>query len=152
MTKYLIVSSIPDSIFNQIEDHATMKGMWDAMKALFEGQLQNLIIDLQQKLQQQKCEEAGNLHTHFNILVSQHKQLATMGQTITDDEFTMILLWYLLELYDANVSQIMTAVDIGGRSVMPKSVIWLLTNEYDKCVQKMGMSKDFSDEAFCTEA
>ena len=37
MTKYLIVSSIPDSIFNQIKDHTTMKGMWDAMKALFKG-------------------------------------------------------------------------------------------------------------------
>ena len=73
MTKYLIVSSIPDSIFNQIKDHATVKGMWDTMKALFKGQSQNLIIDLQQKLQQQKCEEAGNLCTHFNVLISQHK-------------------------------------------------------------------------------
>ena len=49
-TKNLIVSLIPDSIFNQIKDHVTMKGIWDAMKALFEGWLQNLIIDLQQKL------------------------------------------------------------------------------------------------------
>ena len=65
-----------------------MKGMWDAMKALFKGQSQNLIIDLQQKLQQQKCEEAGNLCIHFNVLISQCEQLATMGQTITDNEFT----------------------------------------------------------------
>ena len=46
----------------------------------------------------------------------------------------------------------MTAADIGGRSVMPKSVIQLLTNEYDKHVWKSGASKDFGDEAFCAEA
>ena len=85
------------------------------------------------------------------MLVSQCEQLVTMGQ-ITDDEFTMILLQSLPESYDANVSQIMTAVDIRGRSVTPKSVIQLLTNEYDKHVQKLGTSKDFGDEAFCAEA
>ena len=75
-----------------------------------------------------------------------------MGWTITDDEFAMILLWSLPESYDVNVSQIMTAVDIGGRSVMPKLVIQLLTNEYNKHIQKLGTSKDFSNEAFCAEA
>ncbi|KAH9986665.1 hypothetical protein BJV74DRAFT_844244 [Russula compacta] len=59
------------------------KGLWDALKALFEGRLQDLVMDLPQTLQQAKCEETGNLRTHFGSLVDLREQLAAMGQTPT---------------------------------------------------------------------
>jgi hypothetical protein len=64
------------------------------------------------------------------------EQLAAMGQSIGDREFATILLSSLPPSYKPTYERITTAADISGSTIMPDSVIRLVTNEYDTRIRE----------------
>jgi len=44
--KQAITTSVPNSIFNHIKSSTCAKDVWDALKALFEGRTQMIVMDL----------------------------------------------------------------------------------------------------------
>lgn len=88
-------------------------------------------MDLLQTLQQAKCEETGNLRTHIDSLVDLREKLAAMGKTITDDQFTAVLLRSLPTSYKDLASHIMTIAVVNGKPITPSTVIRVINNEYD---------------------
>jgi hypothetical protein len=58
-TKYLIASSVPDSIFKRIKSGTRAKDVWDSLKKLSEDRAQNLLMDLTRRIQNTKCTEEG---------------------------------------------------------------------------------------------
>jgi hypothetical protein len=90
--KQAIAASVPDSIFNRIKGSTRAKDVWDALKALFEGRTQMIVVDLRRQIQSLKCGEDDNVRTHFDNIANLREQLAAMGKTIPDDEYSSILL------------------------------------------------------------
>jgi hypothetical protein len=90
--KQAIAASVPDSIFNRIKGSTRAKDVWDALKALFEGRTQMIVVDLRRQIQSLKCGEDDNVRTHFDNIANLCEQLAAMGKTIPDKEYASILL------------------------------------------------------------
>ncbi|KIM65706.1 hypothetical protein SCLCIDRAFT_52183, partial [Scleroderma citrinum Foug A] len=55
------------------------------------------------KLQETRCTEKGDLRAHFDKLRSLREQLAALGQSIGDEDFTAIILGSLPTSYDPNI-------------------------------------------------
>jgi hypothetical protein len=53
--KALIMSSIPDELFNRIKSGVTAQAWWDSLKDICEDRSRSLSIDLRQKLQNTCC-------------------------------------------------------------------------------------------------
>ncbi len=150
--KQAITASMPDSIFNCIKGSTHAKDAWDALRALFEGRMQMIVVDLCWQLQTLKCREEDNVCTHFETIANLHKQLAAMGKSIPDEEYASILLGSLPTAYDATTSAMSTTASLTNTDLTPNTVIWLVTNEYNQRVLKNGRSKEPQDEALAADA
>ena len=78
--------------------------VWDALKALFEGRTQMIVVDLRRQIQLMKCREDNNVRTHFDNITNLREQLAAMGKSIPDDEYASILLGSIPSNYEATIS------------------------------------------------
>ena len=145
--KQAIAASVPDSIFNRIKGSTCAKDVWDALKALFEGRTQMIVVDLRRQIQSLKCGEDDNVCTHSDNIANLHKQLAVMGKTIPDDEYTSILLGSIPSNFEAVISFMSTHV-----TLTPDMVIQLITDEYDRRVLKAGKQAEGQDEALTADA
>jgi hypothetical protein len=110
------------------------------------------LIDLGRKLQNTKCGEDDNVRAHFEALANFHEQLAAMGQTISDDQYTNTLMSSLPLSYDSNISIITTNADMSSATITPTTVIRIITDEYDKCMLKKAKLNSTQDEAFAAKA
>ncbi|KIO05711.1 hypothetical protein M404DRAFT_140299 [Pisolithus tinctorius Marx 270] len=90
--KQVITVSLLESLFLQVLKEETAKSVWGVLTDLFQNCSCVIAIDLQRKLQEFHCLEKGNVCAHFNKMCTLRKQLATLGQSITDDNFTAIIL------------------------------------------------------------
>ena len=147
--RFIIMNTIPEAIFSRIKNLPHAKGYWDSLHTLFQDRSQNLIMDLMTKLQESRCEEGGNLRTHFDSLIDLREQLAVMGRTITDQEFATILMRSVPPSFRRDVSQITTAADVSARDITPATVMRILTDEYDTRAREQTGSHN-RDEAFAT--
>ena len=60
-------------------------------------------VDLRCKLQAEKCPDHGDMCAHLNKLQMMRKDLALMGASIADEDFTLIILGSILPLYDTYI-------------------------------------------------
>src|SRR6266702_3201851 len=148
----LIVTSVPDSIFNCIKEGTDAKTIWDMLKKIFEGRTRSLLIDLGRKLQNTKCGEDDDVRAHFELLADFREQLAAMGQSISDEQYTNTLMGSLPPSYDANVNIITTSADMSATTITPATVIRIITDEYDKRLLRKAKPKSSQVEAFAAEA
>ena len=106
--KQVIAASVLNSIFNQIKGSMRTMDVWDTLKALFEGRMQTIVVDLHRQIQSMKCREDNNVRTHFNNITNLHEQLATMGKSIPNDKYVSILLSSIPSNYKATISAMST--------------------------------------------
>ena len=132
--KHAIATLVHNSMFNKIKTSTCAKDAWDMLKALFEGRSQMIIMDLCRKIQSLKCREDENLRTHLNNVANLHKQLATMGTTIPDNEYASILLGSIPPSYETITSAMSSAAKLGNTALTPSIVTSLILDEYDRRV------------------
>ncbi len=136
----MITATMPDHIFNCIKSKTNTTELWEALKAIYQMKTKMSVVDLGQKLQNIRCEEDGNIHTHFNQLSDMREQLASMGKTTDDNKFVSILLASLPPSYKTTQSTINAAADMSGTNITPDHDIRLISEEYDHCTRKNGKS------------
>ena len=150
--KQAIAASVPDSIFNQIKGSTHAMDVWDALKALFEGRTQMIVVDLRRQIQSMKCGEDDNVRTHFDNIANLREQLAAMGKSIPDDEYASILLGSIPSNYEATISAMSTTATLTNAALTPDTVIRLITDDYDRRVLKAGKQTEGQDEALTADA
>ena len=116
--KQAIAASVPDSIFNHIKSKTRAKDVWDALKALFEGRSQMIVVDLRRKLQSMKCGEDDNVRVHFDQIADIREQLASMGTSIPDSEYASILLGSIPTSYEPATSAMSTTAKLTNTVLM----------------------------------
>jgi hypothetical protein len=150
IVKQLIASTVPNTIFNCIKGGTHLKDMWDALKNLYEDHTHMMVVDLARKVRSKKCGETESVCTHFEQLADMCEQLAVMGKTVNDDDYTDILLASLPLSYNFICSTINASTCISKEKLTPHTVMQLITNEYECCTTKN--KNNSQDEAFATDA
>ena len=144
-----IVSTIPDALYLKIKGK-TVSEAWKVLKDDFEKRSRMFTIDLRRQLQDVRCEDNGNVRTHFNNLRNMHEELAALRKSIPDRDFAAIILGSLPKSYDTYLSAIIATLSVLGKEVDPDALILSMIDEYDHCSIKNRQTKDKgkSDAAF----
>jgi hypothetical protein len=142
----LIASTVPDQIFNRVENNTTTMAMWTAIKAIYQTHSKMATINLSQKLQSTKLQDEGDACAHLTHLMDLRDQFSALGKDLDDDKFASTLLGSLPPSFRSVIHSINAAADQMGTPVTPDQVIRLVTDEYDNRVRNQG--KNGADEAF----
>ena len=110
-----------------------------------------IVVDLSKKLQNIKCGDNDNVHTHFTKLDDLREQLSAMRKILGDNEYALILLRSLPTSYEPTTSVINAAADLSGTDITPDIVTRLVTNKYNQCIIKKGTGKNGPEEAFSAD-
>ena len=90
-------------------------GMWEAVKDQREKKSRMVTVDMCRKLQAEKCLESGDVHAHLNKLQVMREDLASMGWSILDEDFTSIILGSIPPSYDTYIAAI---IGLGGLCII----------------------------------
>ena len=120
------------------------------LKDDFEKRSCMFTIDLWRRLQDVRCEDNGNIHTHFNNLHNMCEELAALSESIPDRDFAAIIISSLPKSYDTYLSAITATLSVLGKEVDPDALILSVIDEYDRRPIKNHQTKDKgkSDAAF----
>jgi gag-polypeptide of LTR copia-type len=146
--KHLMMNSVPDDIFNRIKGGTNTKTWWDSLKAICEGRLRSLLIDLGWKLQNMCCKEDDDVCAHFAKLANIRKQLTAMGETVGDQQYTNILLASLPSCYEMHVCAITMNADETSKDLDSSQIVKHISDNYDKCMISKHNGKKADDQAF----
>jgi hypothetical protein len=128
--KQAIATTIPDSLFMEVHKEVTARLMWEAVRLKQEKKSHMVTVDLRCKLQVEKCPEHGDVHAHLNKLQMMREDLASMGASIVDEDFTSIILGLIPPSYDTYIAAI-TATST------PLNQVLTLTNLIDSIIDKV---------------
>lgn len=144
-----IASTIPDSLFLKIKGKETVKEAWDLLKSDYEKRSKMFMVDLRRRIQDQKCDEGGDVRTHFDTICSMREDLATLGDELSDDNFAAILLGLLPRSYDSYLSAISATLSIMDKKLTPDALILSFIDESDRrSVKTRQTKKEPKDAAF----
>ena len=63
------------------------------------------MVDLRPRLQDERCEDNGNIRTHFDAMCTMRKDLAALGDDLNNEDFSAMLLGSLPRSYDSVTSR-----------------------------------------------
>ena len=102
------------------------------MKADFEKRSRMITIELQKKLQDTHCNENGNIRAHFDNIHTLCEELASLGTTLGESDFSAIILGLLPKLYDQFLSTVTATVSVLKKELDPEDLIQAVIDEHDR--------------------
>lgn len=109
-----------------------MKEAWDALKADFEKQSHMITIELRKRLHDIRCTENGNICSHFDTIRTRRKELASLGTTLDEQDFSAIILGSLPKNYDQFLSAVTTTASSKEKSSDAASCVGGTSNKGGK--------------------
>ena len=141
-----IASTIPDSLYLKIKRKDTVSEAWNLLKKDFESRSKMFVIDLRKRLQEQRCDDNGNVHAHFDTMRTMREDLAALGEDISEEDFATILIGSLPKTYDTYLSAIMATMSVLGRTLDPDALIQCVGDEFDRRAIANGTEKGRSQD------
>jgi hypothetical protein len=89
-------------------------------------------VDLRCKLQAEKCDKNGDVHTHLIKLQTMHEDLVSMVGSINDEDFTLIILGSIPLSYDTFISAMSATLTLLSSSLSPTDLIDAIGDEADR--------------------
>ena len=123
--------TISDSLFLEVRKKESAKKMWEAVKEQREKKSQMVTVDMQHKLQAEKCPESGDIRAHLHKLQAMREDLVSMGGSINDEDFTSIILGSIPQSYDTYIAAITATSTLLDRSLLPTNLIDAICDEAD---------------------
>ena len=110
----------------------TALGMWEAVnQGQREKKSQMVTVDLRRKLQAEKCPESGDVRAHLYKLQAMRKDLASMGGSINDEDFTSIILDSIPQSYDTYIAAITATSTLMDKTLSSTNLIDAIRDEAD---------------------
>src|SRR5271168_88594 len=149
MIRQAIASSISDSLFLEVRKKKTGMEMWEAVKDQREKKSRMVTVDMRRKLQAEKCLESGDVRTHLNKLQAMREDLASMGGSILDEDFTSIILGSIPPSYDTYIAAITATSSLLDKTLSPTNLIDAIRDEADRrTIKNPKPKKEEHDAAF----
>ena len=101
ITKQQIASSIPDSLFMKVRARGTAYEIWTEIRKHFEKRSRMVSIDLCRWLQELRCADKGDVGEHFATMCTMREDLASMGESLTENDFYAIIMGSLPTSYNS---------------------------------------------------
>jgi hypothetical protein len=149
--KQHLATSLPDNVFNVIKNKPTVFEMWTEIQDIHQKRSRMITVDLGKQLQHAKLGEDEDTRTFFTRLNALREQLASMGKTYDDEEFSSILLGSLPAAYENIMGGLNAMADGTGNPITTSQVIRLVNDEYDRRMIRRG-KKNGADEAFAANS
>ena len=144
-----IATVIPDSLFLEVRKKETACLMWEAVKSQREKKSHMVTVDMQWRLQAEKCAEHGDVWAHLTKLLTMYEDLALIGGSINDEDFTSIILRSIPLSYDTYIAAITATSTLLNQTLFPTNLIDAIHDKADRCTIKNPKSKkDNQDVAF----
>ena len=132
---------IPDLLYLKIGGKPMVKEAWDLLKSDFEKRSRMFTVDLRRRLQDERCEDNGNIRTHFDTMHTMHEDLAVLGDNLNDEDFSAMLLGSLPRSYDSYLSAVTATLSVLGTKLTPDALMLSIINEFDCCTIKTHQSR-----------
>ena len=142
-----IASTIPDSLYLKFKGKDTVKEAWDSLKSDFEKRSRMFMIDLRRRLQDERCEDNGNIRTHFDTLRTMREDLAALGDDLSDEDFGAMVIGSLPRSYDSYLSAITATLSVLGTKLNPDALMLSIIDEFDRRTVKSRQAKDKGKDA-----
>src|SRR5271155_5405006 len=105
--------------------------MWDAVKNQREKKSRMVTVEMQCKLQAEKCPKSGDLRAHLNKLQAMREDLASMGGSINDEDFTSIVLGSIPQSYDPYIAAMTATSTLLDQTLSTTNLIDAIRDEAD---------------------
>src|SRR5277367_5895764 len=106
-------------------------------------------VDMRRRLQAEKCAEQGDVRAHLNKLQAMREDLASMGGSISDEDFTSIILGSIPLSYDTYIAAITATSTLLNQTLSPTNLIDAIRDEADRrTIKNPKPKKDEDDAAF----
>jgi len=142
-----IASTIPDSLYLKIKGKNSVKEAWDSLKDDFEKRSRMFTIDLRKRLQEERCEENGNIRAHFDTMRTMREDLAALGDSISNSDFTAMLHGSLPKAYDSYLSAVTATISVLQKELDAEALMLSVIDEFDRRTVKTRQSKDKGKDA-----
>ena len=93
---------------------------------------------MQRKLQEQRCTEKGDVHAHFDEMITLHEELASLGHSVSFNDFCAMLLSSVPMSYESTISTMTTSARITGLDLTPEVILTTLIDDYNRRQAKSG--------------
>ena len=143
-----IASTIPDSLYLKIEGKVTVKKAWDTLKADFEKRSWMIMIELHKRLQDTRCAENGNVRIHFDTIRTMREELASLGTSLSEQDFSAIILGSLPKSYDQLISAVTATASVLKQELNPGDLMQMIIDEYDRRSTRSRTKEKGADAAF----
>jgi hypothetical protein len=90
------------------------------------------MVDLRRRLQDERCEDNGNIRTHFDTMHTMCEDLAALGDDLNDEDFGAMLLGSLPQSYDSYLSAVTAALSVLGTKLTPDALMLSIIDEFDR--------------------
>src|SRR5271163_2984307 len=121
--------------------------MWEAVKNQREKKSRMVTVDMQRKLQAEKCPESRDVRAHLYKLQAMREDLASMGGSIIDDDFTSIILGSIPQSYDTYIAAITATSTLLQQTLTPTNLVDAIRDEADRRTIKNPKSKKTEQDA-----
>jgi hypothetical protein len=110
-------------------------------------------IDLRHRLADTRCDESDDMRNHFSELLKLREMLAGMGTSISDADFTAIIMSSLPELYRPILLSMSASAHIAKVPLTPYDLISFVSEEYEHCQLAINrIVKKVGNSAFTTDS
>ena len=86
-------------------------------------------VDMQCKLQAKNCPESGDMRAHLHKLQAMCEDLVSMGGSISDEDFTSIILGSIPQSYDSYIAAITATSTLLDKTLLPTNLIDTICDE-----------------------
>jgi hypothetical protein len=114
--KQQIITTTTDRILLSVS-LATSADMWKEVCKLHEGRSELVQMDVRRRLAETRCEDSADLRMHFAELRRLREMLAGMGASISEPDFTAIIMGSLPESYRSVLSSLTAAAQMSAKAL-----------------------------------
>jgi len=129
--KQIIAVSLPETLYLKFRTLDSAHSLWEALASEFEQHSGIVAIELCRKLQGIHCGDKADVRAHFSKMELMRQELASLGQFISDSDYTAILLSSLPLTYDSTISSLCVSARMNYRTITPQIVESSVTDDYD---------------------
>ncbi|KAF8805143.1 hypothetical protein BYT27DRAFT_7105320, partial [Phlegmacium glaucopus] len=105
-------------------------------------------VDQRRRMQEQRCAEKGDIVAHFATLRTMREDLASMGQSLMENDFYAIILGSLPSSYDPYISAVNATSSVLGKTLSADDLMLTITEEYERRNLKSKIGKKDENAAF----